>query len=46
MATIVGAVWQVFKEKYYKQPKPNINTPTQEEVKKFINQNGSATKIN
>jgi RHS repeat-associated protein len=47
MAKTVGGIWEVFTPKYYKQPlNTNGRAPTQQQLKTFINENGSAAKIN
>jgi hypothetical protein len=43
----IGGIGEIFKPVPYKRPENwNIKTPTSQQLKTFINENGSATKIN
>ena len=45
--SIIGGIGEIFKPGPCKQPEnPNSKTPTSQQLKTFINENGSATKIN
>ncbi|HEX5154745.1 MAG TPA: LamG-like jellyroll fold domain-containing protein [Parafilimonas sp.] len=42
----IGGIGEIFKPGRYKQPEnPNSKTPTQQQLKTFIDENGNATKI-
>ena len=44
--SVIGGIGEIFKPKPYKQPEnPNSKTPTQQQLKTFVNENGSASKL-